>query len=167
MNIMTAGVIQGLIGASGYMKTADVAMGVYEIGKNKNDEAVMNRALGYATGSLSSATEFSNEANRALKEAQIEAGKKAKAEREEALEERRREKAAELKAEGQTEGYSSKVDTVEISAEGLASLHAESYAEIDAPVAAAAEKTVSQPKVYSPQGDIIMAASEPSVIVRV
>jgi hypothetical protein len=51
--------------------------------------------------------------------------------------------------------------------ERKASLNAESHVEIDAPVEAAAVKIISEPKVYSSQGDIITAAPEPNVTIRV
>ncbi|MBA9086363.1 F0F1-type ATP synthase epsilon subunit [Fontibacillus solani] len=167
MNLLTPGVMQGLIGASGHMKTAGVSMGVYEIAKNKNDELTMNRAIGYTTDSLKSAAKSSAEAGKALKEAQIEANRKAKAEQEAALEESRRQKAAELKAESQARGDSSSADTIEISAEGRAVFNVEARSEIDVPVVAHTEKVVSEPKVYSPQGDIKIVPSEPNISISV
>ncbi|RRJ63308.1 hypothetical protein EHV15_10530 [Paenibacillus oralis] len=146
MNILTKGVMQGLIGASGHMKMADVAMGVYKT--NHNDGA-----LGYAMDSMNRAAESSPEVGEALKQAQAEAKKQAKAEQEASLEKVRRQKAAEAKEENRAPAASPPADTIEIGAEGR-KFCTKLFNESGAQHAGTAKAVMSEPKLYSPQGDI-------------
>lgn len=118
MNLLTAGVMQGLMGANSFRKSADVAMGVYQHAKIKNREDIMKRSLGYAMGSVSSALESSKKAQKALKEAQKEAKEEAKAEQQAAIEKRRQEAAQNKKEQQEATRKQTIGDTVEISNEG-------------------------------------------------
>ncbi len=134
MNLLTAGVTQGLVGASFYLKSSDVSMVIYqqEAKKPKGDEGVMKRSLGYATTALNQADQAGDAAEEALGEAQETAKAKAKAEDEKALEKRRRQEAAR-----RTE-----------TAQEITGQTATAPAIAVAPV----PETVSEIKIYTPQG---------------
>ncbi len=85
MNILTADVMNGIIGASSSRKMADVSMNVYRQAETKGDEETMERAMGYTTDSLNSANDYSQKTQKALEEAQTEASEQDRIEQQEAL----------------------------------------------------------------------------------
>jgi hypothetical protein len=90
VDLLTAGVMKGMIGASSYMKMADVSMGVYKQAQGRGDEATMERAWGYTADSMSGAKVDSEKAQEALEEAQMKARELAKAEQQADLIKRRK-----------------------------------------------------------------------------
>lgn len=119
MNMLNAGVMNGLMGAATMMNATDTSMGIYQQAKGSGDLNVMGNALGYAAASAGSAAQYANQAEEALKKSQLEAREQAKADQEAALEEKRAEAAAQkaTEAERQATSQPSPVDEVEISAE--------------------------------------------------
>lgn len=173
MDLLTPGVIKGLIGASSYMKIADVAMGVYSKAKNKGDESTMKRALGYANDSMDSAEKDSKEAQEALKEAQENAKIQAQAEQQAAMSKKAQEAAQAKKIPDQTQETAqtkqqtvnnpTPADTVEISSEGKDAYQGSAQAEnvqnvvpqtnTDIPVQSG-NTPLTEAKIYTPKGDI-------------
>ena len=99
MSLFTSGVVKGMVSASLHMKSANVAMGIYQQAKAEGDQSTMASASGIAQDSLNSAAESNKQAQEALREAQKEARKQAKAEQDEAIEKRRQEAAERKKQE--------------------------------------------------------------------
>lgn len=68
-NLINAAVMQGLVGAYSSVQLANVSMGIYEQAKAQGNEEAAQRALGYATSSMSDAQKSSADAKDALLEA--------------------------------------------------------------------------------------------------
>ncbi|RRJ63548.1 hypothetical protein EHV15_11905 [Paenibacillus oralis] len=114
MNILTPGVISGLIGASNYMHASNAPMAVYnkEAAKINPDTEKMGRALGVAGNALNSARSESDNAAEELEKAKEQATKTEQAEQEAKLQ-----KDMEAKIKAQREVANQPADTVEISNE--------------------------------------------------
>lgn len=82
-DLINAGVMQGLIGAYSSVQLASVSMGIYEQAKTQGNTDAAERALGYATSSMTDAQKFNEDAKEALQEAQ-ESAKEAEKARQEA-----------------------------------------------------------------------------------
>jgi hypothetical protein len=169
MNILTAGVTQGLVGAAVYMKFAGVSMGVYQQAKNSGDEDVMKKALGYASNSMSNAAKSSKNAGEALKEAQSEASAQAKADQQAALEKQHQKTAREAESQQQTASKLAPVDTVEISEAGKVHVEAAQGTmpttdTVDVPTQPA-NAVVTDTRIYTPQGEVKPASAEPELSV--
>lgn len=67
-NLITGGVINGLISASANMKSAQISASVYQSAKNRKDDAGMERALGYMTDYAKEAKNAVQKSNEALLE---------------------------------------------------------------------------------------------------
>ena len=78
INILTASVTNGLMGASVNAKLADTPMAVYQQAKLKGDDTTMKRALGYASDSLGDAKKSSEKTQEALAKASTEEHKQEK-----------------------------------------------------------------------------------------
>ena len=121
-NLLSGGVVSGLIGASAAMKNAGTANSVYVYAKATKDESMMQRALGRMTENLNDAAKATEKSKNALAENVKAARKQEKAEQEARLEKARAE-PAEFTAEMQTNITEANnkiiypVDTVEISAQ--------------------------------------------------
>lgn len=110
MNLLTSGVMSGLVGAHNNVKLAEVPMGIYtaESKKRNPDEAKIKRALGYATDSMKSAMEEAEKAKKELGKAIVAAREQEKAEAEAKIKKGQKDKEA--KAENDTKGSTGKTD---------------------------------------------------------
>ncbi len=77
-NLLNAGVMQGLIGAYTSVQQANVSMSVYHQAKTANDTETAERALGYATDSMTDAQDSNDAAQEALEKAQEKAAEEEK-----------------------------------------------------------------------------------------
>ena len=89
MNLITSGVMRGLAGAAAEKRLADVSMGVYRLARARGDAGGMDRAAGYAVGSMRDAASSAEDAGKALEAAQSEARARQSAERRDMIEQRR------------------------------------------------------------------------------
>jgi hypothetical protein len=89
MNLITSGVMRGLTGAASKTRLADVSMGVYRLASARGDAGGMDRAAGYAAGSMRDANASAEDAQKALEAAQAEARARQNAERRDRIEQRR------------------------------------------------------------------------------
>lgn len=85
-SLMNAGVMQGLVGAYSSVQLANVSMAIYEGAKTQGNEDAAQRALDYATSSMSDARKFSADAKEALLEAKETAREEEKTSQEADLE---------------------------------------------------------------------------------
>ena len=127
-DLLSGGVMRGIIGASSAMKSADAAMSVYTYAKTQKDDDMMQRALGQMTDRMNDAAASTEESKTALAENVKSARKQIKAEQEARIEKARSAKAAEERDRTQanldkvnSEGINP-IDTVEISPEAIAIL---------------------------------------------
>lgn len=83
MDLLTGGVVRGLVGAATKMKLSDVSMGIYEVESKKlhPDMDKLNRSLGYASDAMSEANKEKEKSAEELKKAQLDAREEEKAER--------------------------------------------------------------------------------------
>lgn len=83
MDLLTSGVVRGLVGAASKMKLSDVSMGVYEVESKKlhPDMDKLKRSLGYASDAMSEASKDTKKSAEELKKAQLDAREEEKAER--------------------------------------------------------------------------------------
>lgn len=170
MNMLNAGVMNGLIGAATMMNATDTSMSLYQQAKSKGNQQVMGSALGYAAASAGSAAQYAKQAEEALKQAQLEAKEQAKADQEAALEGKRAEAAAQkAAAEHQAASQPSPVDEVKISAEAQAALAIEAQPAVSEAPTAPHTTGTAQPvvKVYTPQGQFKPVSGESGTTVSV
>ncbi|MCM3701746.1 hypothetical protein [Paenibacillus macerans] len=170
MNILTPGVISGLIGASNYMHASNTPMAVYnkEAAKINPDTEKMGRALGVAGNALNSARSESDNAAEELEKAQEQAKKQEKAEQEAKLQ-----KDMEAKIKEQQEVANQPADTVEISKEGQLALHGNdpASAQRNPDAVEAKSQPAVEPKIYTSDGTAFTVSADinisPAISVRV
>ncbi|MFC4599633.1 hypothetical protein [Cohnella hongkongensis] len=167
MNLLTPGVMAGLIGASSHVQSTQASMAIYsqEAAKRKPNMEMMGRAIGYVGNALAAAKSEIDKAAEELEAAREKA--EAEAEAEEA---KLREEAAE-KLRDQQEHASAPVDgvTVEISEEGqLVFKNSHTSGAAAAPTEGKAA-IAHEPKIYSSSGASrsASAGAEPAVSIRV
>lgn len=179
INLLNASVTKNMIGASTYMKMGNVAMGIYKQAENKGDTKTMKRALGYADNSMNVADQCKEDAKDALETAQKQATKQEKAQQEANIK-KKTEKASRInelkqKAEmeeriknsqqtnSQTAGNATPTDTIEISNDGKATAQEiEQQATVEMSIQDIKidvhpefnDTQLSEPKIYTPNGDI-------------
>ena len=154
MNLMTSGVVSGLVGAATKMKLSDVSMGIYQVESKKlhPDTGKMQRALGYACDSMKDAKNEKDKTGTELEKAQIEAHEEEKAQN-----------AADVQNAGNTNtdkkvvNVSKDGDTAEISEAGKAAAASDVKTEDHSKVKASpnekhSDTKESEPEVYLPSG---------------
>ena len=127
VDILSRGVMRGLVAANLSLNTADSAYGIYNYAKAKGDISTMERALGYANDFTNDATNAAKEAMKDLTE-NVEAKRKSDKESEAARIEEIREKINEEKSvnnDNNENNPENRTDTVEISPEAASVLHKE------------------------------------------
>lgn len=159
MNILTPGVMNGLIGASNYMHASNTPMAVYnmEAAKINPDTEKMGRALGVAGNALNSARSESDNATAELEKAKEQANKEEKAEQEAKLQ----------------KDANKPADKVEISEEGQLALKGNDPASVQQNLAAVEIKSqpAVEPKIYTSDGKAFTVSADinisPAFSVRV
>lgn len=167
MDYLTAGVAKGLLGASNYLKYADVAMGVYQQAKAEGDQEKMKRALGYATDSMTSAVHSTEDAQEALEKAKIQAREEEKAEQKAALEEQPNKPSQQAESNKHTATKPAAVDTVKISKEAQAAIEGTVSDELSPDAVSTTNTASNQPaqgsvtiQIYTPQGKVGLVLSK-------
>ena len=103
--MMKAGSMEGLIGASVNMESADTSLRVYKEAERRGDTAAMERAMGYVTHFQGKADEYSDKAQEELvKEKQAERREEAEEYREKLQEGNKSELQGEVNVEFSEEG---------------------------------------------------------------
>ncbi|QTL98451.1 hypothetical protein GM661_10960 [Iocasia frigidifontis] len=179
MSLLTSGVVQGMVGASLHMKSANVAMGIYHQEKAKGakaNQSILESSSGLARDSMNSAAESNKQAQEALREAQKEARKQAQAEQEAAIEERRQEAAKDKKQE-EKEKIKDAQQNAQKSAKGKKNqetdvketnkISASSQEEIDVDYDSTDKKDTVIQGIYTAQGEVKPASVGHKVVVTV
>jgi len=172
MNLLTPGVMSGLIGASSLLQSTNATMALYskEAAKLNPDQGVMGRALGYVGSVQASARIESEKAGEELEEAQAEAKEKEKAEKEAKL---RKESEEKLQARQEYAKTPIDVDTVEISEEGQTVLRSHASSGMGEPSGSVPVEARSgdsyDPKTYTSTGAVQSAVviAPPAISVSV
>jgi hypothetical protein len=150
MNLISTGVMTGLVGASASMKHTDVSMRVYRQAENEGDEAKMKRALDQASDSIEQAGESSREAQDALSEAKDAARAENK-------------KAAEENAVNSRKNTETTAASDVPSSEG----RAVAPASVAVDAAQATDALAAEPKFYTPEGGVKTAVPASRVSVSI
>lgn len=119
MNVKT---MEGLVGAGTNTGLMNTPLRVYEEAERRGDTETMERAMGYAGRLADAAEKYKAEADRGMKEEAKETEEKRKTEREEAIRRRKEEQKKTKEENRENKGTDSRMDTVEISAEGKAAV---------------------------------------------
>lgn len=171
MNLLTPGVMSGLIGASSLIQSTNASMALYsrEAAKRNPDLDMMGRALGNVGNAQAAARRESDRAGAELEAAQAKAKAKEKAEQEAKL---RKEQAEKLRAQ-QEYARAPIDDKVEISEEGQFVLRSSATAGqaagiVSAPVDVAVDAAY-EPKLYTSAGTVQTVAVDvpPAISVSV
>jgi len=178
MDLLTSGVMSGIIGAESQMKIANVSMAVYskEASKRNPDQDKLNRALGYTNDSIKAAMKESKKAGKELEKAQIAAKEQEKVERAAQLEKAIKEKVNDTKDESKVNKSNKDGDTIEITDAGKVALSNENDVKTEQTKNAEVDVTTADnqaseviPKTYSNSGKatVIVASIEHKISVKV
>lgn len=162
MNLITSGVMNGLMGASSLIQLTKVPMAVYslEAAKQNPNQAVLERSSGYAGDTMTEAMEETKKAGDELQKAKIEAAAQEKAENAAKLEQAGKEKPSKVDESNDTT-VKQPVDTIVISEEGKLAISNETANKVpqtevtDAPANTEnVQAAAIEPKVYSSSGKV-------------
>jgi len=172
MNLLTAGVMTGLIRASSLVESTNATMALYskEAAKRNPDLDLMGRALGYVGSVQASAKKESDKAGEELEAAQAKAKAEEKAEKEAKL---RKESEEKLKAQQEYARTPIDLDTVEISEEGQYVLRSNTSSGMGDPAGMSSapadlrSEASSDPKTYTSTGVVQSSAVTTSPVISI
>lgn len=172
MNLLTPGVMSGLIGASSLIQASNASMAIYskEAAKLNPDMEMMGRALGYVNSAMASARIESSKAGEELEAAQAKEKAKEKAEQEAKLQ---KELADKARAQQEYARKPVDVEKVEISEEGQYVLRSsaaasaqQAYGMDSAPIDVKAGAAL-EPQIYTSAGTAQAVAVEVPATISV